>query len=74
MLLPPGVDEKILYGIPERHKEDAVQEAWVGYLEAAKSNHDPIVAAKRAAKRYVKNELTHEKAIKAIWVHGPEGM
>lgn len=59
MLLPP-VDsatlrrlESALALVPERHQEDAAQEAWVAYLE----NDCPI----RALKRYVMAERRYEK-------------
>jgi len=68
MRLPEGPPEqaKKLRGelnlIPDRHREDALQEAWVGYLEAQQAGEpDPILYAIRAAKRYYMSEARHEE-------------
>ena len=43
----------VLSATPERHREDAIQEAWVAYLEGRD--------AARAANRYQMNELRYER-------------
>ena len=45
MVYPPGMDAADFAGITVRHREDAVQEAWVAHLEGV----DPRAAAKEYA-------------------------
>ena len=53
MELPPGMSETDLIGIPTRHREDAVQEAWLAHLQG----QDPV----KAARNYKDRETFHER-------------
>ena len=56
--LPPGTTDETFRRIPARHREDAMQEAWLAHLEG----RDPA----RAADTYRKRELRHERRQSAI--------
>ena len=51
--LPPGTTKKTFELIPARHREDAIQEAWLAYLQGKRP--------KRAAEKYAINELRRER-------------
>ena len=51
-MYPPGTNEQTFAEIPLRHREDAVQEAWVAHLEG----RDPLLGARA----YLKREMRHE--------------
>ena len=51
--LPPGTTKETFDKVPERHREDAIQEAWLAHLE----NRNP----KTAINNYLKREKLHEK-------------
>ena len=50
---PPGLTTADILAVPPRHREDALQEAWLAHLEG----RDPALAAHR----YKMQELRHEK-------------
>ena len=51
--LPPNLKQSTIDSLPARHREDAIQEAWVAYLSGKSPN--------AAAKNYVAKETKHEK-------------
>ena len=51
--LPPGLDSRHILRVPKRHREDAIQEAWLAHVEG----RDPL----RAIWRYAKQEYRHER-------------
>jgi len=53
MNYPPGTDASTFARIPRRHREDAIQEAWVAHLEG----DDPA----KAASRYASTECRRER-------------
>ena len=53
MELPPNLPERYIHKVAKRHREDAIQEAWVAYLQG----QDPI----NAIWRYAKQEYRHER-------------
>ncbi len=61
LMLPPGVNENLLANIPLRYREDAQQEAWVGFLEAQRDGLEPVEAAKKAVWDYANRERSAEK-------------
>jgi len=64
MELPPGMEREPFGQVPERYREDAVQEAWVGYLEALRADGDEVEARKagiRKMKAYAMREYKIER-------------
>lgn len=61
MDLPPDVNEELLRTMPKRHREDAIQEAWVGFLQAQRDGDNPIEAAEQAIHNYRRQEHRHER-------------
>ncbi len=61
-MLPDGVSDNLISSIPMRYREDAEQEAWVGYLEAKRDGTDPIEGAKKAVWTYANKERANEQA------------
>jgi len=59
-VLPPGLTDDDIGRIPAEHREDAIQEAWVAYLEAQRSGEDGF-DARRAVWRYVQRERRHNR-------------
>ena len=53
--LPPGITPETLARIPARHREDAIQEAWVAHLE----NKNPRWAIRRYLAGEIRYEQTH---------------
>ena len=53
--LPPGTTKATFANVPPRHREDAIQEAWLAHLEKRKPT--------TAIKDFLKREKLHEKRI-----------
>lgn len=60
--LPPGLSPKSLIKVPQCHREDAVQEAWVAHLEGT----DPAAAIRRYVWREIANKrgTAYEQRVK----------
>ena len=61
MDLPPTVSEDLLLKLPRRHREDAAQEAWLGYLRAERDGDDPVAAGEQAIVAYGRQERKHDR-------------
>jgi len=68
--IPPGMDPKPFGLVPRRYREDAVQEAWVGYLEALRA-HDSEGDARRAGLRRMKAYAMREYKIERHQIAEP---
>ena len=53
MEYPPGTSEADFASIPRRHRDDAIQEAWLSQLQG----ESPVLGARA----YVKREIRHER-------------
>ncbi len=60
MELPASIQE-LLLRVPRRHREDAQQEAWLGWLQAERDGLDPTEGAREAILAYGRQERKHER-------------